>query len=199
MQRRKIASSGCTLITSSLGDTPRPSKRLPEVGLNCTLMSTSFSSSALPQERMNGTPDHLALLMYSAAMAYVGVMLPSGTVLSSRYPSWPFAAMYWPTTTSCILMGSMHRRASTLRFLMSSALREMGVSMATRASSCSRWFCMTSRIMPYSSKYPPLPCVPMSSLNVMCTQLTWLRFQSGSKTRFAKRIVMMLCAISFPR
>lgn len=31
------------------------------------------------------------------------------------------------------------------------------------------WFCITSLMMPYSSKYPPLPSVPKGSLKQICT------------------------------
>lgn len=34
---------------------------------------------------------------------------------------------------------------------------------------CVKWFCMTSRMMPNSSKYPPRPSVPKGSLKQICT------------------------------
>ena len=50
----------CTrLYVRSLMATHWSLNRLPETGLNCMRMSTSFSSRALPHDRMKGTPDHL--------------------------------------------------------------------------------------------------------------------------------------------
>ena len=60
-------------------------------------------------------------------------------------------------------------------------LLEAGFSMAVRHMTCSRWFCMMSRIIPNSSKYPPRPIVPNGSLNVMITLAMLFRFQIGCR------------------
>mmetsp|Transcript_55345 Transcript_55345/g.131448 ORF Transcript_55345/g.131448 Transcript_55345/m.131448 type:complete len:202 (-) Transcript_55345:135-740(-) len=201
MHLRRMASSGWTRITSSFRSSFLPSYKPPEMGLNWTRMSTSFSSRAFPATSTKGTPAHRALFTYITAMAYVGVMEPSGTVRSSRYPTCPRAGLAWycPITRSESLRGVIDRRTSTLRLRTSSALDVIGGSIATSASSWRRWFCMTSRTIPYSSKYPPRPIVPMSSLNEIRTHATWERFQRGSKTRLEKRSVISDCAISLPR
>ena len=51
--------------------------------------------------------------------------------------------------------------------------------MAKSARICSRWFWMTSRMMPYWSKYPPRPSVPKFSLKMTCVapQNAWPQCQ----------------------
>lgn len=44
-----------------------------------------------------------------------------------------------------------------------------GFSIATKLRIWSKWFCITSRIIPKLSKYPPRPSVPNGSLKVICT------------------------------
>ena len=50
-----------------------------------------------------------------------------------------------------------------------------GCSMANSAMICRRWFWMTSRTMPYWSKYPPRPSVPKFSEKMTC------RWQVGGR------------------
>lgn len=60
-------------------------------------------------------------------------------------------------------------RYLTFSFRTSSGCIVAGFSMATKLRIWSKWFCITSRIMPKLSKYPPRPSVPNGSLKVICT------------------------------
>lgn len=66
---------------------------------------------------------------------------------------------------------------------MSSGWVEAGFSIAKRERIWSKWFCMTSRIMPNSSKYPPLPKVPKGSLKEINTEAILSLFQVGPNIR----------------
>ena len=57
---------------------------------------------------------------------------------------------------------------------------------------------MTSLMIPNSSKYPPLPCVPKGSLKVMVTLAMESRFQVGPKIMFEKRSEIRFWTISLP-
>lgn len=72
----------------------------------------------------------------------------------------------------------------TFSFLMSSAWIEAGFSIATNVKICNKWFCITSLMMPNSSKYPPLPWVPNGSLNVIWTDAMLSLFQVGLNILF---------------
>ena len=59
---------------------------------------------------------------------------------------------YWPSTTSSMTMGGVLFSTFTFSSRMSSGLVEAGFSMAARQSTCNRWFCRMSLMMPNSSK-----------------------------------------------
>ncbi len=62
----------------------------------------------------------------------------------------PFTSrpLYCPMTTSSMAMGRMERSSFTFSFRMSSASSDTGGSIANSAITCSKWFCMMSRMMP---------------------------------------------------
>lgn len=67
---------------------------------------------------------------------------------------------------------------------MSSAWIEAGFSIATNVKICNKWFCITSLMIPNSSKYPPLPWVPNGSLNVIWIDAMLSLFQVGLNILF---------------
>ena len=69
--------------------------------------------SPLPAFRMNGTPSHLGFLIQSTVAANVGHTEFFGTVSSSRYPGFPFAATYCPKSVSSNLMAGIERNTLT--------------------------------------------------------------------------------------
>jgi hypothetical protein len=74
--------------------------------------------------------------MLSLHAAKVGVLLPGGTVASSKYPGCPPAATYWPSRQSGLERGGMQRSTLTFSSRMSSGCKDTGGSMATSASTC---------------------------------------------------------------
>mmetsp|Transcript_17520 Transcript_17520/g.43427 ORF Transcript_17520/g.43427 Transcript_17520/m.43427 type:complete len:228 (+) Transcript_17520:1061-1744(+) len=161
-------------------------------------ISLRFSLSALPAFKMNGTPSQRSLRMLSTTMANVGARDPSATPGQSRYPPCPRPAVYCPATTSCAgLTRATWRSTLSLASRMSSGSRLTGRSMASTAKICSRWFCSTSRIIPWLSKYPDW--TPKGSLKIICTLLTFSRFQMGVSSRLANRMTSKLSMTSLPR
>lgn len=67
---------------------------------------------------------------------------------------------------------------------ISSGLVEAGFSIAKSDRICNKWFCITSRIIPNSSKYPPRPWVPKGSLNEIKTDAMLSRFHVGVNILF---------------
>ncbi len=65
---------------------------------------------------MKGTPFHLELLIWSTAVAKVGVTESSGTPLSSLYPGFflSLSDIYCPITTSLISIGDVDFNTLTL-------------------------------------------------------------------------------------
>ena len=57
---------------------------------------------------------------------------------------------------------------------------------------------MTSLMIPNSSKYPPRPCVPNGSLNVIVTLAMESRFHVGPKIMLEKRRDIRFWTISLP-
>lgn len=120
--------------------------------------SARDSFSAFPALSTKGTPAQRGLCILTTAAANVSVvdcLLVMES--SSKYPA------YWPTTRSRRAMGRTHLSTLIFSCRMCFASIESGCSIATSARICVRWFCITSRITPYWSKYPPRPSSPTRS------------------------------------
>lgn len=76
---------------------------------------------------------------------------------------------------------------------------ETGFSMATRRSIYRRWFCITCRVSPSSSKWLPQLSGPKASLKVrvLLTMLNWL--QTGPKVPLANLGTLRVWTIFLPR
>jgi hypothetical protein len=95
--------------------------------------------------------------MVSRSAAYVSVVEPGGIPDSSRNPGTSMPpcqpAEYCPRAVPTARSSGMVTAERTFSFSerSESAEKETGSSMAVRASSCSRWFWMTSRAAPMPS------------------------------------------------
>mmetsp|Transcript_4927 Transcript_4927/g.13257 ORF Transcript_4927/g.13257 Transcript_4927/m.13257 type:complete len:233 (-) Transcript_4927:794-1492(-) len=160
---RYTASLGCMRITNSL----RWIDSFGRLGYikfaaggawNWTRTSTLCSLRALPAFMTNGTPSQRVFRTQNTAVAKVGQFESGGTPSWSRYPGLEpsLEAMYCPRMVSSSFTGSM--QSSTLTFSSRTYVSKFspssrtGGSIAKIASTCSKWFCMTSRMMPNWSK-----------------------------------------------
>jgi hypothetical protein len=92
-----------------------------------------------------GTSAQRQLSISSRSATKVSVAEPLATPGTSAYP-W-----YWPRTQCWGSAGGMARNTSAFLSCVSPALAPAGGSMATRASTCSRWFWTTSLSTPTES------------------------------------------------
>ena len=110
---------------------------------------------ALPVRRKNGTPFQRALSIQARTATNVSTVESGATSSSSRYPgtSRPSTtpATYWPRTSSSSENGRTASSSSALRSRTSSGASEAGGSIATNASTWSRWFWTMSRSAPACS------------------------------------------------
>lgn len=76
---------------------------------------------------------------------------------------------------------------------------EASFSMATRHSTCVRWFCIMSRMSQIHQGSPPWPSAPKGSLTIRMTQVTLFWLQMGPKILLANLSTMRFWTISLPK